>query len=406
MDVEQVYRYAAPSRVVERDGRPAIDLSTSGGETAPARFFSGWVAQAAPAARGLLVVARTARSRFHTPPAMLARTAADPVVTADPSALRFESLSADCGVYARLDLDADALSGALVEAGTTNVDFNPPMREALTSVVSGGPLHLDVGPEAVAALTDHGAVVERRVPLPARWIKAFGEVHAVLPAMEERLDVPGPAVGQLLRALPPGGPSSIVVHVRRSGRGVRLSAQAGAGSVPLAGPARLALLDALVVDARRLRVFASSTGASAWLLDVPGGRFTLAVSPSPWRGFSGEGAVLRVLVHEEGAAQGARGLAGFDLASGTFFARRLPFDLDAAERLQPRLRDARRLVDAGAVRLLGDDRAAVRSGDLEYRVGLADGRCTCPWWAKHAGARGPCKHVLAAELAAVEHPVG
>ncbi|MFC8869784.1 SWIM zinc finger family protein [Streptomyces sp. NPDC057148] len=24
--------------------------------------------------------------------------------------------------------------------------------------------------------------------------------------------------------------------------------------------------------------------------------------------------------------------------------------------------------------------------------------CTCPWWAKYRGGRGPCKHMLAARM--------
>jgi len=37
-----------------------------------------------------------------------------------------------------------------------------------------------------------------------------------------------------------------------------------------------------------------------------------------------------------------------------------------------------------------------------HRVTFAspDDTCTCPWWGKHRGTRGPCKHVLAARLAA------
>jgi hypothetical protein len=56
------------------------------------------------------------------------------------------------------------------------------------------------------------------------------------------------------------------------------------------------------------------------------------------------------------------------------------------------------LLDAGAVRLDGDV-AYVRSGDVEHVVRRApDGaRCTCPWFAKHKGSRGPWKHVLAAD---------
>ena len=39
------------------------------------------------------------------------------------------------------------------------------------------------------------------------------------------------------------------------------------------------------------------------------------------------------------------------------------------------------------------------SGD--HRVSFADGgdTCTCPWWGKHRGTRGPCKHVVAARIA-------
>jgi predicted nucleic acid-binding Zn finger protein len=45
--------------------------------------------------------------------------------------------------------------------------------------------------------------------------------------------------------------------------------------------------------------------------------------------------------------------------------------------------------------------ATVRSGDVDYLVRWDEGgaRCTCAWFARHHGKRGPCKHILAAELA-------
>ncbi|MGH8030639.1 MAG: SWIM zinc finger family protein, partial [Arenimonas sp.] len=48
--------------------------------------------------------------------------------------------------------------------------------------------------------------------------------------------------------------------------------------------------------------------------------------------------------------------------------------------------------------------ASVTSGETAHRVRELDGelQCTCPWFAKHQGLRGPCKHVLAAEAAARE----
>lgn len=45
----------------------------------------------------------------------------------------------------------------------------------------------------------------------------------------------------------------------------------------------------------------------------------------------------------------------------------------------------------------------VLSNATEYEVRLsqtpgAGDRCTCPWYAKHRGTRGPCAHVLAARI--------
>ena len=44
-------------------------------------------------------------------------------------------------------------------------------------------------------------------------------------------------------------------------------------------------------------------------------------------------------------------------------------------------------------------------GTLAYRYAAASGlarratdTCTCPWWGRHQGTRGPCRHVLAARM--------
>jgi hypothetical protein len=104
---------------------------------------------------------------------------------------------------------------------------------------------------------------------------------------------------------------------------------------------------------------------------------------------------------------GASGVVGYDVVERRYFHRELPFDLSMLEDLHPRLADARTLVEAGAVTVLGRDpfEASVESGGVAHRVRIerGDWRCTCPWFAKHQGQRGPCKHVLAAE-ACVEAP--
>jgi hypothetical protein len=109
------------------------------------------------------------------------------------------------------------------------------------------------------------------------------------------------------------------------------------------------------------------------------------------------------------AALAVSGIVGFDLAEGGFFRRELPFDLGHAERLQPRLRAARRLVDSAAVRLDPGDEGGLAGwvagvAGVEYRVrATADGwSCTCPWYGRHRDDRGPCKHVLAVQLAAAD----
>jgi hypothetical protein len=74
----------------------------------------------------------------------------------------------------------------------------------------------------------------------------------------------------------------------------------------------------------------------------------------------------------------------------------LPYERGALETMHRRLRDARALADDGAVTLTAD--GALVGGHRVTRT--ANGVIsTCPWWGKHRGGRGACKHVLAAEMA-------
>ena len=339
------YAYQVPS-VVRRVGeRSELLLETSGGRTkvGPAAhpyFFQGFLTDPGPAALGMLACAAVARARYYTPASVIAAIQADPVVTSNGDRLRFESFSGCCGVHARLDLLPSALAGPPVTAGTTNVDFNEPMRACL------------VGSHRLAEL------------------------------------------GPLLRFA----------------RGLKVySAEADTRSLPM---------------------------PSAWELDLGTARFTLTLSPEKHRGFSGEGALLGLLADPDAAADAdlisvllawdpridigrlsagaqisaertglalsylaATGRVGYDLAEESFFHRELPFG-PALEAMHPRLAGARALISSGSV-VAGQRGALVRSGDTEHRVTFASpyDLCTCPWWGKHRGTRGPCKHVLAARMA-------
>ncbi|MEV0201717.1 SWIM zinc finger family protein [Nonomuraea sp. NPDC050691] len=432
----QTYSYAAPSAMV--DGR--LGLSTSGGRalSGPAvapRFFSGLVTQAAPAAAALLGVADVALTRYHQPRPGWTR---DPVVTCGGDRLRFESFSACGGVYARLDLLGGALDGEVFDRGTTNVDVNGPLREALARVGGRDPLHLGVGADELVVTTLDGAVVEKKVPLPERWLRGFAEVQVIAAGMDLRAELTGMSAVRFLRSLPKRATADL--WVAPAGRELRVSDRPGAGAVCLSGVGRLATLHPLLRFAKSLKVYGPAGGdgplSSAWELELPGMRYTLALSPERWRGFSGEGAVLADLATDEAEADadvvgmllnfepeveiglladraglpvdrvraaltqlGTAGRVGYDLSEAAHFHRELPYDREHVQHLNPRLTSAKALVEGGAVRLEGD-LAWVRTDGGLREVRLSDGSCTCAWWWDHRGSRGPCKHVLAARIAA------
>jgi SWIM zinc finger len=96
------------------------------------------------------------------------------------------------------------------------------------------------------------------------------------------------------------------------------------------------------------------------------------------------------------ATLSAAGAVGYDLASGEYYGRELPFSADALEAMHPRLRAARQLVARRAVTVDGTT-ARVQSGDAVYTLEreTRGWRCSCLWFARHGFDRGICKHALA-----------
>ncbi|NEE59389.1 SWIM zinc finger family protein, partial [Streptomyces sp. SID8455] len=130
----QALAYARPSALESSQVGAVLGLETAGGLTprgaeAHPRFFAGFLSAPRIAARGLLAVADVAAARYYQRalPASL-----DPVVTGNGDRLRFESFSGCCGVYARLDVLQEGLDGERTGHGTTNVDVNNPLRDALS----------------------------------------------------------------------------------------------------------------------------------------------------------------------------------------------------------------------------------------------------------------------------------
>lgn len=423
---------------VADDGTLALATGTAVGPDGLVQgphFFSGFVLDAEQCARGILAVANVAATSYYT---RIEWSSLDPVVTSDGERLRFESFSGCGGVYARFDLLPAALDGEAGELGTTNVDVNAPLRLALATIRSGEPLRLDVGADEVVASTRTASVTERKVKLPERWIRGFGEASVAASGMRPVAEIGAAEAQRFLRSLPRSGGGVWVVP---SGRTLRITASPSPDAVYLDGAARLKELLPLLRFASSLRVHgAAGTGdsprASAWELVLRDARLTLTLSPQLSRGFSGEGGVLFGLASGDGADAdavldqlawtpgadlatlsfalgwegprtvaaltwlGTSGRVGYDTGDGRYFHRELPYDADKAARRNPRLVGAQRLVDDGAVSWVSPERAEVCTGDHTQtvrRVGEA-WACTCEWYLRYAGTRGPCKHVLAAEL--------
>ncbi|MHA6765022.1 SWIM zinc finger family protein [Streptacidiphilus sp. PAMC 29251] len=455
----QAYAYLRSSSVHDSPAGRSLALETSGGATpagavANPRFFSGFLTAPGPAAAALLAVADVAAARYYQPGL---RASLDPVVTANGDRLRFESFSGCCGVYARLDVLAEGLDGGEIGYGTTNIDVNNPLRESLSRIGAAEPLHLAVGPDALEVTAFEGSVVEKKVPLPERWLRGFAETQVLAARFDLRAEVPAAEAVRFLRSLPRGGGRSgarTAQWVVPAGRTLRPTSRPVPGAVCLPGPERLAALQRVLRHALALRVYgppvapaggpSAGPAAAAWEVVLPGMRLTLTLSPDASRGFSGEGGVLDALADESSAADaelvsvllawepridpaelaeqaglstarvraaltrlGTAGQIGYDTAENAFFHRQLPYDSGRAEARNPRLRAARALVGAGAVRLEPGGAGAVVTGalvtvdDHVQRVRCApDGAmsCSCLWWAKYRGGRGPCKHALAVGL--------
>ncbi|MFI5752056.1 SWIM zinc finger family protein [Streptomyces sp. NPDC051644] len=447
----QALAYSRPSALESSQAGQLLGLETAGGHTPRGterhpRFFSGFLTSPRIAARGLLAVADVASARYYqrTLPSSL-----DPVVTGNGDRLRFESFSGCCGVYARLDVLRDGLDGAQTGHGTTNVDVNNPLREALSRIAGDDPLHMRVGPDELAVTTMDGPVVEKKVPLPDRWLRGFAEAQVVSAGFDLRAELPAAEAVRFLRSLPraSGNASRGAQWVVPAGKTLRPTTRPVAGAVCLPGPERLVALQRVLRHATSLRVYGpvadGTAAASAWEVVLPGMRLTLTLSPDASRGFSGEGGVLDALATGDAAADaelvsvllawepriepadlaeqsgltvervrdaltrlGTAGRVGYDLADAAYFHRELPYDADRAERHNPRLVAARQLAGSGAVALDGDV-AAVASGERRYQVREKDGMlsCTCRWWADYRGRRGPCKHALAVRMARRSAPV-
>ena len=382
---EHTYRYLEPSSVQETGRRAEVSLATSGGAAANPYFFTGFLAGPRQTSQALLVVAEVARTRYYEPPNMVAgrrrRGSRGHVEPRPPSLrvlLRLRRRLRTARPRARCARRAPALGEA------TNVDFNPPMRAALARVHDDEAMLMHVGHDEVRVETLAGSAVERKVPLPERWLKGFAEVQVASARMVLRHDLPRSKPGASCRACRGRG------RARSHGRRPPAAACAWPRAPPTPRPAspgrngsassrsccRSPGASGSMVRREQAKSRAERLGARA------GRRANRARALPAFRGFSGEGGVLADLATADDAVveqvadslhgepsidtgqvsrttgierpdvQTALGALeprarGYDLGQSAYFHRELPYDRATLEGMHPRLLGARELVETG-----------------------------------------------------------
>ena len=434
------FSYSNNSTLVQQSGMQQLVLahqSELSEVSAIPCFFWGSITDPLLTSKCLLTLAKVVQSSFGPVPPSLR----DPIVSAGTDQIRFEGFSSCNGVYARVDLLEDAIDGEFISSGTTNVDFNEPMLNALNAVKKTEKMVLGVGSKEVSISTDKTKVVEKKVTLPPRWIKGLTSVQLYLAGMEQKYCLTKIQIIQLFQGIPKGNVKGELYLSQRGPRFV-FSPIATAGSVRIGGLQRLRLLEGILPYAEKLIVYQEDGGEScAFVADFGKIRLSLALSPDSYRGFSGEGNVLENMVkavrqewvhavnsllksnalfdptllaieHDVDFASmdtltgspSSIGLLGYDLHDHQHYYRRLPFKMERILALNPRLKNAQKLVTTDGVQFVKNTpsyiEARVEGSGVKHTVIIAGDKqqCTCDWFTNHQGKRGLCKHILAVKM--------
>ena len=440
MNTEQLnYQYAGFSALDAIDDSENLFLSNFNENTkgdAPCLFW-GRLNDPYILSRCLITLSRIVQSSFNLSPAEIAMLR-DPIVTAGNEQIRFEGFSHCAGVYARVDILEDGQNGEFIENGTTNVDFNPPLIAALARIQKNEKLVLSIGKKEVGFHKDGESIIERKVPLPTKWIKGLNTVQHYYSESEAILTLTKIQTIQLFKSLPTGQIKTDFYLIKRGTR-FMFSPLKSKAAICIGGIHRLKLVNALIPMIDKLSIYQHRDQQSSnFILHFGKTNFTISLSRNFWRGFSGEGAGLENLledlpidlitafdnyayanqifnpdkiaskekldlstVDKLAAKLAAIGLLGFDLLSNNYFYRRLPFKLSRILTLNPRLKNAEKLILENKVEITsnvnGDIEAKVAgSGVFHYVVLKGDfQKCSCLWYSKNQGERGACKHILA-----------
>jgi len=400
-------------------------------------FFWGTLTDPYVTAKCWSTIAKVVRSSFGPIPPSLR----DPIVSAGSERLRFEGFSSCSGVYVRLDMKPAAVDGEFIASGTTNVDFNDPMLNALNAIQKNEKVTLAVGQKDVQVITSKAKVTEKKVTLPMRWIKGLTSVQLYLADMDLKFELNKIQTIQLFQSLPKGNVKGDFFITKRAGK-FMFSTLATADSVRIGGVQRLRLLEGILAIVDKIFIYESSDKQTCSIVCEFGKmQLLMAFFPDSYRGFSGEGNVLETMTENLPiewvyglnsllksnemfdptmlsiendidfgtmdnltSSLSSMGLLGYDLSEKAHFYRRLPFKTERILSLNPRLKNAKKLIDNEEIEII--DRKAnyieakVKGSGVVHKVIIDDTlqRCTCDWFTAYKGKRGICKHILAVKM--------
>ena len=251
-------------------------------------FFWGSLTDPFVTAKCWSTIAKVVRSSFGPIPPSLR----DPIVTAGSERMRFEGFSSCNGVYVRLDMKSESIDGEFIASGTTNVDFNDPMLNALNAIQKNEKVTLSVGQHDVQVITTKAKVVEKKVTLPPRWIKGLTSVQLYLADMEHKFELNKMQTIQLFQNLPKGNVKGEFYITKRVGKFMFTTLQTS-DSVRVGGIHRLRLLEGILALVEKIHIYESSDKETCAIVCEFGKmQLLMAFSPEAYRGFSGEGGCL------------------------------------------------------------------------------------------------------------------
>ncbi len=433
------YKYDSFSKLVTQKHQSLLFLADYSEieESESPILFQGTLENSFIIAKCLIALFNIVKSNFNLSPIQL-DLLKDPIITVGNNKIRFEGFSHCASIYARVDIFERKQNQGFIKNGSTNVNFNQDLVSALGGISRNDKIKLEVGRKQIEVTDKNKTIIERKVPLPIKWIKGLINIQQYMSQSDLYFTLDRIQALKLFRSIPASSINSDYYLIKRGNKYI-FSPIKAENSIVIGGVKRMKLIEPLLLYIDKLKIYAKNDMQSVTCqLYFENTIFSFSLSRNTWRGFSGEGAVLDSLLEELPnelinkmnnysyvnqefnsiwlaidknesfdkidniiGKLAAVGLLGFDLEYNHYFYRKLPFKINRILSLNPRLKGVERLIEEKKVHIISniDNKieAKVEGSGVTHYIVLNDSneKCTCVWHSQTHGERGPCKHILA-----------